>query len=98
MCLYESKTDSYSSLRNKPLSTNIQCRLAPMAWCSNTAATDESTPPDNPNTTLSSPNLAFSSAIVVSMNESGVQSWLQPQTSTRKFCSNCLPSVLWVTS
>src|SRR5476651_1802461 len=98
MCLYESSTCSYSSLRKRPLSTKIQCRLAPIAWCSNTAATDESTPPDKPKTTLSSPSFSFNAAMVVSTNESGVQSCLQWQISTKKLCSNCLPSVLCVTS
>src|SRR5476651_2112885 len=98
MCWYESNTDWYSSLRNRPLSTNMQCRFLPMAWCSNTAATDESTPPDNPNTTLSSPNFSFNAAMVVSTKLSGVQSCAHPQISTKKFFSNCLPSTLCVTS
>src|ERR1700709_1022111 len=98
MCWYESRTDWYSSLRNKPLSTNMQCRFLPIAWCNNTAATDESTPPDKPKTTLSSPNFSCTAAMVVSMKESGVQSCEHPQISTKKFCSNCLPSILWVTS
>ena len=37
-----------------------------MALCNKTAATEESTPPDNPKTTLSSPTVSFILATVVS--------------------------------
>ena len=43
-------------------------------------------------------SFSLSAAMVVSTNESGVQSCLHPQMSTKKFCSNCLPSILCVTS
>lgn len=45
------------------------------------ASTLESTPPERPNTTLSSPNCFFKSATVVSINDSEVQAPLQPQIS-----------------
>ena len=52
----------------------MQNKFLPIALSNKTAATDESTPPDNPRTTLSFPNLAFKSAIVLSIKELGVQS------------------------
>ena len=53
-----------------------------MALFSNTAATEESTPPDKPNTTLSFPIFSLSWATVESINESGVQICWQPQIFT----------------
>ncbi len=69
-----------------------------MALCSNTAATDESTPPERPRTTLSSPNLAFSSATVLSTKLSEVHDCSQPQMPVTKFFRSCVPSVEWYTS
>ena len=71
---YWVKTFENSSFLNSPLFTNIQYRFFPIALCNNIAATVESTPPDNPSTTLSSWILDFKSATVSSTNESGVQS------------------------
>ena len=51
----------------------MQYKFLPIALSNKTAGTDESTPPDNPRTTLSFPNLAFKSAIVLSIKESTVQ-------------------------
>ena len=45
----------------------------------NTPATVESTPPDNPRTTLSSPIFSFNQETVASINDSGVQEPEQPQ-------------------
>ena len=63
-----------------------------MARLSSTAATVESTPPLSPNTTLSPPTLARSSATVVSINDSGVHDWAQPQIPTTKFFRMVSPS------
>ena len=63
-----------------------------MALFNNIAATDESTPPDNPKTTLSFPNLAFNSSTVSSTKDCGVQSCFKPAMSTKKLCNNCFPS------
>ena len=49
-----------------------------MALLSNTAATEESTPPDKPKTTLSLPNCSRRLVMVLSMNEAGDQSFLHP--------------------
>jgi len=68
-----------------------------MALWSNTAATDESTPPESPNTTLSLPNCFFRSATVDSTNDAGDQSRLHLQIS-RKFSSKLIPSKVWKTS
>ena len=54
---YCSNTSSNSFLRSKPLFTKMQYRFLPIALCNNIAATEESTPPDNPRTTLSFPTL-----------------------------------------
>ena len=91
--LYCSKTSANSFLRNKPLFTKIQYKFLPIALCNNTAATVESTPPDNPKITLSSPIFAFKSATVVSTKESGVQDCSTFAMSTKKFSSICFPSV-----
>ena len=48
-------TDSSSSLRSRPLSTRMQESCGPMAWASSAATTDESTPPESPQITRSSP-------------------------------------------
>ena len=66
-----------------------------MALCSSTAATDESTPPDRPSTTLSLPSFSRSSRTVDSTKLSEVHDCVQPQIPTTKFFSNCLPSVEW---
>lgn len=63
----------------------MQVRFLPIALFNNTAATDESTPPLSPSTTLSFPSCAFSSATVVSMKEAALQSCFPPQMSTTKF-------------
>ena len=66
-----------------------------MALCSSTAATDESTPPERPSTTLSPPSFSRSSRTVVSTKLSEVQLCEQPQMPTTKFFSSCVPSVEW---
>ena len=71
----------------------MQCKFAPIALCNKTAATLLSTPPDNPKTTLSFPNLCFNSATVVSINELDVQLPSQPQIPFTKFCNKVAPSV-----
>jgi len=76
----------------------MQCKFSPMALCNNTAATVESTPPDNPKITLSFPILSLNSATVVSTKESGVHVCDTPAIFTKKFSNNFLPSVEWYTS
>ena len=66
-----------------------------MALCSSTAATDESTPPESPSTTLSSPSFSCNSRTVASTKLSDVHSCLQPQIPATKFFSRCVPSVEW---
>ena len=65
-----------------------------MALFSNTAATDESTPPDKPRTTLSLPIIFLRSYIVLSTNELAVQLGLISEILTKKFFNNFLPSEL----
>ena len=80
-------------MRSKPLSTKMQLSCLPMALLSNTAATVESTPPESPSTTLSLPTSSRSSRTVLSMNDSGVQSCLQPQMVCTKLRRMVVPSV-----
>ena len=65
-----------------------------MALFSNTAATDESTPPDKPRTTLSLPIIFLRSYIVLSTNELAVQLGLISEILTKKFFNNFFPSEL----
>ena len=48
-------TCSPSFLRIRPWSTNTQVSWSPIARCTSSAATDESTPPESPQMTLPSP-------------------------------------------
>ena len=66
-----------------------------MARCSSTAATVESTPPERPSTTLSSPSFSRRSRTVDSTKLSGVHDCAQPQMPTTKLRSSCVPSVEW---
>ena len=50
-----------------------------MALCSKTAVTDESTPPESANITLSLPSSSFKLLTVDFTKEAGVQLLLQPQ-------------------
>ena len=50
------------------MSTKIQINCCPIAISNNFATTDESTPPDKPNNTLSRPTSFFISAILFREN------------------------------
>ena len=73
----------------------MQCKLLPIAFCKRTAATEESTPPDKPKITLSSPILVCKSEIVRSIKESGVQDCSRLQIFLKKFSRIIFPSVVW---
>src|SRR5690554_7962620 len=75
----------------------MQVRFFPMALFSNTAVTDESTPPERARITLSSPKVSFSSFTVASMNDAGVQSFFTPQMA-RKLSRIRIPFSVWNTS
>ena len=77
-------TWSPSSLRSRPWSTKTQVSCLPTALCTNTAATEESTPPDNAQRTFLSPTASLISAILRCAKLLIVQSPLTPQTSNRK--------------
>ena len=75
-----STTCSASFQRIMPWSMKTQVRRSPMARCTSTAATVESTPPDRPSTALSlGPTWARMRATCSSMIEAGVQVGSQPQ-------------------
>ncbi len=69
-----------------------------MARLSRTAATLESTPPESPRMTRSSPSWALSSATVLSTKDAADHSWREPQMSTTKFFSSWVPCRVWNTS
>ena len=63
-----------SFLRSTPLLTKMQVSWLPMALCTSTAATEESTPPESPQITCPLPTFSRIAATVVSMKCAGVQS------------------------
>ena len=67
-------TSSPSFFLSKPWSTNTQVNCFPIAFDNKTAATDESTPPDNAHKALPFPTFSLISSIVFSTNESIFQS------------------------
>ena len=91
-------TWSPSFQRSRPVSTNTQVSLSPIARCSSAATTDESTPPDSPRTTSSSPTCARTRAIWSSMMLAAVHSVRQPQMSATKRRNISSPELVWVTS
>ena len=74
-------TCSASFLRSRPWSTNTQVSRSPIARCTISAATDESTPPDSPQIARPSPTCSRISATCSSMIEAGRPPRSQPQTS-----------------
>jgi hypothetical protein len=58
-------TWSPSFQRSRPVSTNTQVSLSPIARCSSAATTEESTPPDSPSSTSSSPTCSRTRAMLV---------------------------------
>ena len=76
-------TCSPSFLRMSPWSTNTQVSWAPIARCTSTAATLESTPPDRPQITLPVPTCERMRAICSSTIEAALQAMSQPQMSRR---------------
>ena len=91
-------TSVNSFFLKSPLFTKMQWRFFPIALCNNTAATEESTPPDKPNITFSSPIFSFNSATVLSTKASGVHDCSILAILTKKFSKTCFPSVEWYTS
>ncbi len=86
-----STTCSASPARMRPVSTNTQVSLCPMALCTSAAATAESTPPESPQMARPSPTWARTAATWVSMTELIVQFGSQPAASKRKRCSTSEP-------
>ena len=77
-------TWSPSFLRIRPWSTNTQVSWSPIARCTSSAATDESTPPESPQITRPSPTWARMRAIWSSITEAALHVRSQPQMSSRK--------------
>ena len=93
-----SMTWSPSCKRSKPLSTNTQCKFSPIARCKSNATTEESTPPDKPKITSSSPTCSLMRATASSIIFSAVHFVSQPQIFTTKLVNNSKPFLVWVTS
>ena len=62
------------------------------------ATTEESTPPESPQTTCPSPTFSRQAATALSMNAAIFQSPLHPQTARRKLRRMSLPSGVCETS
>ena len=69
-----------------------------MARAHSAATTDESTPPERPKMTRSSPTSARMASMESSMMESIVQSGSSSHTPNRKFRSMVWPNSVWRTS
>ena len=67
----------------------------PMALFNNTAATVESTPPESPKITFSSPTVSAICFTVSSTKESGVQFYWILAILIKKFSNIFFPSVVW---
>ena len=77
-----STTCSASFQRIIPWSMKTQVSLSPMALCTSTAATDESTPPDRPRIALSvGPTCSRMRCTCSSMIDAGVHVGVQSQAS-----------------
>ena len=76
-----STTWSPSPSRMSPVSTNTQVSCGPTALCTSAAATAESTPPDSPQITRSSPTCSRIAATEVSMIDVIVHVGRHPQAS-----------------
>ena len=68
------RTSSASDSRRSPLSTKMQVSRSPIARWISTAATDESTPPESPQMTPSSPTCCRMRSVASSTNARTVQS------------------------
>ena len=91
-------TCSASPSRSRPWSTKMQVSWSPIAAWISTAATEESTPPDNPQMTRPVPTCSRMRAIWASRKPAMVQSPRQPATSWVKLRSNCAPCGVCTTS
>ncbi|MNT19908.1 hypothetical protein D3C72_1551950 [compost metagenome] len=87
-----------SSRRSRPWSTKTQVSWSPMARWISAAATDESTPPDRPRITSSSPTCSRILETASSMWSRMTQSALQPAISSTKRSSIWRPLTVCVTS
>ena len=68
-----STTCAASSLRSSPWSTNTHVSWSPIALCTSSAATAESTPPDSPQMTFAEPTCARMRSTCSSITAAGVQ-------------------------
>ena len=89
--LKTSSTSSPSFFLSKPWSTNIQVKFLPIALCNKTAATDESTPPDNAHNAFLSPIFSFKLLIFSFANEEISQSPVHLHISAMRItATSCL--------
>ena len=81
-----------------PVSTNTHVSCGPTALCTSAAATAESTPPDSPQITRSSPTCARIASTDDSMIDVIVHVGRHPQTSYRNRSSTSWPCGVCTTS
>ncbi len=80
------------------MSTNTQVRRSPIARCTSSAATAESTPPDSAQITRPfGPTCSRTRSVASSTKDRAFQSRRQPQAS-RKLTRTFVPSSEWTTS
>ena len=91
-------TCSPSFLRISPWSTKTHVSWSPIARCTSSAATDESTPPERPQMTFPPPTCARIAAICSSMIDAALHERSQPQMSSRNVVRICWPYGVWTTS
>ena len=77
-------TSARSPPRRSPWSTKMQVSRSPRARCTSAAATEESTPPERPQTACPSPTWSRTAATASSMKASIVQEPAQPQMPCTK--------------
>ena len=81
-----------------PVSTKTQVSWSPIASCSSTATTDESTPPESPQITRPLPTCVRMAAMALARNDAIDQEPSQPATRRAKFSSNAAPCGVCTTS
>ena len=91
-------TCSASLSRSRPVSTKTQVSCSPIASWINTAATDESTPPDRPQMTRPLPTWARIFSTISWRKEAMVQSPESPAIRWVKLRSIRAPRGVWATS
>ena len=89
---------SNSFFRSIPVLTKMLVRRVPIARCTRTAATVESTPPLKPQMAHLFPTFSWIDAVVSSMNAAPLHFGSALQTLNKKFLITSVPRSVWFTS